>query len=74
MATYSIGFNGKRASGIAADYRLTLNDEQAQAGGQAAAMSSGRSFLCRGPDGLERLYTIDAERSVPGGPVYLLRV
>lgn len=75
MATYSVGFGGIRAdAGPSAAASTILSDEQARPGAQAGAMSTGLAFLCKGPDGQQGLYTIDAERSIPGGPVYLLKV
>lgn len=75
MATYSVGFGGIRADGGPTKNASTiLADDFAQPGGQQLAMSQGVNFLCKGPDGQQRLYRIDAERSLPGGPVYLLAV
>ena len=70
--TYSLAFTGTRADSPATITNLTLSDPQAVAGGQALAMAQGTSFLCRGPDGSQGYYKIDASRSLPGGPIYLL--
>jgi hypothetical protein len=36
------------------------------AGAQQGVMTRGNQILCKGPDGAQKWYTIDAERSVPG--------
>lgn len=65
--TYSLGVTGTRA-----DYtpsqpnNLTLSDDSARQGSQQSAMSEGSRVLCKGPDGAEAYYTIDAERTIPG--------
>ena len=51
---------------------VTVNDDYGRAGNQAQAMRNGTAILCKMPDGSERYCQIDAERSTPGGPVYLL--
>lgn len=72
--TYSVAFKGIRADAANSGTADTvLSDAQSQPGGQQLAMSTGQVFLCKGPDGAQALYSIDASRSVPGGPVYLLR-
>ena len=64
--TYSLGVKGVRAGNYAQPQTLTVSDEQAVAGGQSLAMQNGTHFLCKGPDGREAYYRIDAERSIPG--------
>lgn len=72
--TYSVGFKGIRADVTGCGTAdAVLSDDQSREGGQQAAMSTGLAFLCKGPDGAQALYKIDAERSTPGGPVYLIR-
>lgn len=72
--TYSLAITGYRGEQASGGKTLTLSDANAQNGSEAAAMSNGTAFLCRGVDGVEAFYQIDASRSIPGGPVYLLRV
>lgn len=64
--TYTLGITGVRADNPAQPQNLTLSDANARAGNQANAMQAGTHFLCKGPDGAERYYRIDAERSIPG--------
>lgn len=64
--TYSLAIKGVRADNPPQVQNLTVSDPQGVAGGQAQAMQLGTAFLCKGPDGAERYYTIDAERSIPG--------
>lgn len=72
--TYSVNFKGIAADANGcANANTVLSDTQSQPGGQQLAMSTGQAFLCKGPDGAQALYKIDAERSTPGGPVYLIR-
>lgn len=74
MATYSVGFKGIRAdAGPSSAANTTLPDDYARTGGQALAASQGADLQCKGPDGAIGLYKIDAERSIPGGPVYLVK-
>lgn len=73
--TYSIATTGFRAESPSNAQPLIMDDLAAgRAGAQAASMANGTQFLCKGPDGAQRYYTIDASRSRPGGPVYLLAV
>jgi hypothetical protein len=51
----------------------TVNDAQAPVGAQQNAMQNGLEFLVLQPDGQQRLYHIDAERSIPGQPPILVR-
>lgn len=71
--TYSLSVTGLNANHKFTVTTLTLSDANALAGGQQMAMSQGTQFLCKGPDGGERLYRLDAERSTPSVPV-LIRV
>lgn len=64
--TYSLGITGARADNPPQILNTTLSDANARSGSLANAMQNGTAFLCKGPDGAERYYTIDAERSVPG--------
>jgi hypothetical protein len=64
--TYSLGITGARAGNPPQILNTTLSDANARSGNLAAAMQLGTAFLCKGPDGAERYYQIDAERSVPG--------
>lgn len=71
--TYSLAITGVRASpSLPASY--TLSDANARTGNQANAMQNGTAILCKGPDGAEAYYKIDAERSLPGYPPVLLPV
>lgn len=72
--TYSLGITGARADNPPQILNNTLSDANARAGSQAAAMRLGTAFLCKGPDGAERYYTIDASRSIPGVSTVLLPV
>ena len=72
--TYSLAFTGLRADLPSTITNIKLSDTQGRAGQQAAAMANGTQVLCKGPDGAEAYYVIDAERSLPGGPVFLLKV
>lgn len=76
MATYSVGFGGIAAdAGPSATKNIILSDDQARPGGQAGAMANGLAFLCKGPDGAQGLYKIDAERSNPDtGLIFLVKV
>ncbi len=71
--TYSLAATGYNANSPFTAQPLTMDDAAAgRAGDQALAMATGAQVLCKGPDGQQRYYTIDAERSRPGGPIYLL--
>lgn len=72
--TYSLAVTGVRAEAFAPIADLTLSDVNARSGNQQAAMRTGAQILCKGPDGAERYYTIDAERSRAGGTIVLLAV
>lgn len=73
--TYSLSITGSRAypnpNPIS---NLTLSDVNATAGAQANAVMRNTDILCKGPDGRELYYRIDAERSIPGQAPILLPV
>ena len=72
--TYSISFTGVTA-GATYPQKVFLDDTLAGTpGNQALAMAQNPPFLGKGPDGAQTYYTIDAERSRPGGPIYLLKL
>jgi hypothetical protein len=68
--TYSLSITGDVVGPFAAT-EVTLSDANAQTGSQANACQLGTSFLCKNPDGSQTLYTIDAERSIPGQEIVL---
>jgi hypothetical protein len=72
--TYSVATLGNNASSPFVAQSLTLPDSSARVAGEQAAMMTGNQIQCKGPDGSLKWYTIDAERSRPGGPIYLLAV
>lgn len=73
--TYSIGTTGLNANSPFTAQPLIMDDAAAgRPGDQMLAMATNGQVLCKGPDGAQRYYTIDAERSRPGGPIYLLAV
>lgn len=72
--TYSLNIKGARADNPAQPANIVVSDPQAVAGGQALAMQQGLSFLCQRPDGSQRYYRIDAERSIPGQTPILIAV
>jgi len=74
MATYSIATTGMRADSPFTIANVTLPDTSATVGGQAAAMQNNTQMLCKNADGSFSLYTLDAERSVPGVSRVLLKV
>jgi hypothetical protein len=78
--TYSLAVTGARADQINQVENLTLADSAVQGtatvtiptpGGMQQAMAMGYQFLAKGPDGAERLYRLDAERSTPTVPILL---
>ena len=73
MATYSQSIAGLNQS-LFEPKLLTLSDAYATTQAQQGAMSDGLQFLCKNPDGSQSLYTIDAERSIPGQPPIMLPV
>ena len=73
MATYSQSLAGLNQT-MYEPKGWTVNDLQAPVGAQQLAMSDGLQFLVKGPDGAQRLYVFDAERSIPGQPPILVPV
>ena len=71
--TYSLNVTAARAHPPQVAKVVTLPDSVAAAGNQAAAMRTGSQILCKNPDGSLENYLIDYSRSLPGGPIYLLR-
>lgn len=67
--TYSLAITGASANSIRQVESLTISDNVALPGSMALAMQLGTQFLAKGPDGMERLYTYDAERSTPDVPI-----
>lgn len=72
--TYSLNVKGVRADNPPQIQNITVSDPQAVAGGQALAMQLQTEFLCQRPDGSQRFYRIDAERSIPGQAPVLIAV
>lgn len=70
--TYSLNAKGVLASNPTLPQSLTLSDTQALPAQQALAAQQGAHFLVKRPDGSERYYRIDAERSIPGQPPVLI--
>jgi hypothetical protein len=71
--TYSLASVAAHAASKQTTKIITLPDSVAQPGSIAKAMQTGSQILCKNPDGSLENYTIDHERSRPGGPIYLLR-
>lgn len=78
--TYSLGVTAALADSVRQVENLTIADSAVLGnatvtiptpGGMQNAMSRGYSFLAKGPDGAERLYRLDAERSTPDVPILL---
>lgn len=69
--TYSLGITGAGADSVRQVESLTIEDAYARPGDMAQAMSLGAVFLAKGPDGAERYYRFDAERSTPDVPVLI---
>jgi hypothetical protein len=68
--TFSLSITGVGAGDHFAAQTLTVDDASAGTlGAQINAMAHGTAFLCKGPDGQQRLHQIDAERSTPGNLV-----
>lgn len=74
VETYSLGATGARADQKFAVNNVQIGDSAGLAGSQQLAMATGAQILCKRPDGSQRWFTIDAERSLPGGPVVLKAV
>lgn len=78
MTTYSLNSTGYRADNyISTIKQLDVPDTNLSgngsgtAGGAALTMQTGDLVLCKGPDGGQHWYKIDAERSTPTVPVLL---
>ena len=80
MTTYSLAQTAILSDCLpspVADYKLadamvpsgSLTLTTATIGGMAAAMTANTPILCKGPDGLLVMCTLDAERSTPTVPV-----
>ena len=75
MASYSIAAVGIPADNAQAPSSVILDDQYVQRTGDIKqAMSQNTQILCKNPDGGQSWYTIDAERSRPGGPRFMLKV
>lgn len=72
--TYSLAVKGVRADSPSQPLNYTVSDPQAVAGGQTLAMQQGAHFLVKRPDGSERYFRIDSERSIPGQAPVLIAV
>lgn len=73
--TFSLATTGLNANSTFTPQPITVGDAAAgRPGDQQMAMSTGAQVFCKGPDGSLKWYTIDSERSRPGGPLYLLAV
>lgn len=71
--TYSLAITGAAATPTLPTNNK-ISDAAARAGNLAANASCGAQFLVKGPDGAERYFTLDAERSIPGQTPVLLPV
>ena len=71
--TYSLAITGANAQNLLVGNteQYTLSDANAQAGSNLNAMATNTQFLCKGPDGSQAFFTLDAERSTPSHPVLL---
>lgn len=76
--TYSLAVKGALNDSVAQVENVTLADQAVGGGatvtiptpgGMQQAMRLGTQFLGKGPDGAERLYRLDAERSTPDVPI-----
>jgi len=73
--TYSLGATGRRADEAPATTNfIKVGDTAGRSGSQQLAMSQNTPILCKNFDGSQSWYTIDAERSLPGGPIVLKAV
>jgi hypothetical protein len=70
--TYSLSSLAAHAGSKQATKVVTLPDS-ASSGNMQQAMRNGTQVLCKNPDGSQEYYLIDNTRSLPGGPIYLLR-
>lgn len=78
MATYSLGIKGTRADSVPQVQNHPIADSAVLGGatvtiptpgGMQQAMALNYQFIAKGASGVERLYTLDAERSTPTVPV-----
>lgn len=69
MATYSQSVFGVFSGTPYGPKSTEINDAQATALAQGYAQLTGTAFLCKGPDGAQRYYRFDAERSTPANPI-----
>ena len=69
MATYSLAATGQRADQQFAVSTLKVGDTVGPDGVHAQAACLNTQILCKGPDGAQRYYTIDAERSTAANVV-----
>lgn len=73
--TYSQSVTGFNAGSPFTVTNIKIGDSACQTqGSEQQAMRNGTQILCQFPDGSTRWCTIDASRSRPGGPIYLLPV
>ena len=72
--TYSVATTGIDAGSVFAVSNNILPDSAARAGSESLAMQQGKQILFKNPDGSLQWGTIDASRSLPGGPIYILPV
>jgi hypothetical protein len=70
--TYSLARTATHARSPFATTNLTLPDSAAQNGHLSKLMQTGSQVYCKRPDGSFGWFTIDTERSRPGGPIVLL--
>ena len=69
-ATIGLSANSPFAALQQTTFRHTiLPDSSALVGGQQLAAATGAQILCLMPDGSQKFFTIDAERSRPGAIV-----
>lgn len=76
VETYSLAVTGAMAENQQQPQTaIDVGDSEARApGAQQGAMSARTPFLCQMPDGSQQWCRYDETRSIPGGPLYLLRV
>ena len=67
--TYSLAVTGQRADQQFAVSTLKVGDTVGPDGVHQQAARQNTPILCKGPDGAQRYYTIDSERSLPGSLV-----
>jgi hypothetical protein len=73
--TYSQSITGLSAGSPFSVSNIKIGDSACQTlGSEQQAMRNGTQILCKFPDGSQRWCTIDVQRSIPGGPIYLLPV